>query len=46
MFENMVLRKILWPKRERQETGQNSVLMNFVVSILHKIVLRQPDKAV
>jgi len=31
VFENMVPRMILWPKREGQETGENCIVRSFMI---------------
>jgi hypothetical protein len=36
-FENRVLRRIFGRKRKRQETGEDSVMRNFIAFTLHHI---------
>jgi hypothetical protein len=38
VFEDRVLR-IFGPKREKMDRGENCIMMNFIASILHQLLL-------
>jgi hypothetical protein len=39
VFENRVLRRIFGPKREKNDRGENCIMMNFITCILHRKML-------